>query len=145
MDLAGSERVAVRGGDPGVEDLVTGPDGDHHRLIAGAGWLADQFGEDAVLLADGAALGDPRQIPLAPLRRDYHSPQADDHGDSSEDAVIAAPGGRAGVCEVRPRWRAQPHSVRSYPALTAPATTSGAPRASCCTSPATSGPIGRTV
>src|SRR2546423_1397306 len=55
------------------------------------------------------------------------------------------PGERESSREVRPRRRAQPHSARSYPALTAPATTSGAPRASCWTSPATSGPAGRTV
>src|SRR5262245_11000229 len=147
--LAVSQRVAVRGGDPRVEHRVTGPHGDDHGVTARGGGFADKVGEDAVLRADRAAIGDPGQIPVPPLGRDGDGAQADNHGDSPGEAMTevpaGVPGGRAGVREVRPRRRPQPHSVRSYPALTAPATTSGAPSAICCTTPAISGPMGRTV
>src|SRR5215472_12560687 len=62
VNLAGGERVAVRGGDPRVEDLMAWPDRDYHGLAAGGGGFADELGHDAVLLADRAAIGDPGQV-----------------------------------------------------------------------------------
>src|SRR6266704_2007718 len=69
VDLARGERVAVWGGDPRVEDVVAGPHGDHHRFAGAVGGFADEFGEDAVLLADLAAGGDPGQVAVAPFGR----------------------------------------------------------------------------
>jgi hypothetical protein len=54
VDFPGGERVAVRGGDPRVEHLVAGPDGDDDD-VAAVGGFADQLGVEAVLLADFAA------------------------------------------------------------------------------------------
>jgi hypothetical protein len=82
VDLAGGECVAVRGGDPGVEDLMTGPDGDDLGFTAWSGGFADQLGEDAMLLADGTASSDPGQIPILPFGLDGDGAQADDHGGS---------------------------------------------------------------
>jgi hypothetical protein len=83
VDFAGGQCVAVRGGDPGVEDLVAGPDGDHDG-VAAVGWFAHQLGEDAVLLPDLTPVGDPGQVALAPLGRHVDGAQADDHEPSSE-------------------------------------------------------------
>src|SRR5215472_2285990 len=143
VDLAGGERVAVRGGDPRVENLMAGPYRDDDGVAARAGRFADELGQDAMLLADRTARVDPGQVPVPPLRRNDDGAQADDHGGSTGGVVTAAPSAAAGRSrpgECRGSRRAHPHSAMSYPALTAPATTSGAPTASCCTAPATSGP-----
>jgi hypothetical protein len=66
VDLAAGQGIAVRGGDPRVEYIVAGPDGDD-GVIARAGGLADELGEDAVLLAAGAPGVDPGQVPFTRL------------------------------------------------------------------------------
>src|SRR5207244_9252493 len=50
VDRAGGQRGPVRGGDPGVEDLVAGPHGDHHRFADRIDGFADQLGEDSAPL-----------------------------------------------------------------------------------------------
>src|SRR5438094_838516 len=70
VHLAGGKRVAVRGGDPGVENLVAGPDSDDDGVAAWGGGFADELGEDAVMLADGATGVDPGQVAVVPFGRD---------------------------------------------------------------------------
>src|SRR2546430_813579 len=99
VDFAAGQGVAVRGGDPRVEDLVAWPHGDHHGVAAGAGGFADELGEDAVLLADGAARVDPGQVAVPPSGRDDDGTQADDHGGSPGEVVTAGPAPGPGGCE----------------------------------------------
>src|SRR5258707_2438207 len=76
-----------------------------------------------------------------------HGHRGDPEGGAAAASAATPPpaGGPALPVDVRGSRRAQRHSATSYPALTAPAMTSGAPSATCCTAPATRGPSGRTV
>jgi hypothetical protein len=56
------ERVAFGGRNPRVEDFVVGPDRDDNGLACAVGGLEDEFGEDAVRLAEFASLCDPGQV-----------------------------------------------------------------------------------
>ena len=100
MDVGGGERVAFGGGDPGVEGGVVGPHRDDDGVAVAGGRFADQFGQDAVGLADGTALGDPGQVAVADVGGDVDGAQADDHAGS-------VTGSGSGTL------RNQRHSVRS--------------------------------
>src|SRR5258708_1623084 len=129
VHVGGGEAVPVLGGDPRVEHLVAGPQGQDHGLTLGARRLEDQLGEDAVGFADGAALADPGQVPVPDLRRYPDGAQAGNHGLSL--AWVAAATSGTGLLSPPGTGtpRNQRHKARSSPDLMLPASRNGRPSA----------------